>query len=108
MTHDPRQLELFADGVRAVSVANQPKPPPLTEKRLQAKLDPAPQLLREMVILGMKTWLPEETLKGLNLAEAIRREQVRMHFRILEHAAGEQWRTVRSAAAPAGVRNDAF
>jgi hypothetical protein len=42
--------------------------------------------LREIIVLSMKTWLPEETLKGLREAEAFRREQVRVHFRLLEHA----------------------
>jgi hypothetical protein len=40
--------------------------------------------LHEIVILRMKTWLPEETLKGLQSAEPFRREQLRVHFRILE------------------------
>jgi hypothetical protein len=32
----------------------------------------------------MKTWLPAETLKELQWAEAFRREQARVQFRILE------------------------
>jgi hypothetical protein len=84
--HSPRQLELFADGARPVAARKRPKPPKPTEADLRAKLDAARMRLHEIVILGMKTWLPEETLKGLKLAEAIRREQVRMHFRILEDA----------------------
>jgi hypothetical protein len=40
--------------------------------------------LHEIVILRMKTWLPAETLKELQWAEAFRREQVRVQFRILE------------------------
>jgi hypothetical protein len=36
------------------------------------------------VILGMKTWLPVETLKGLREAEAWRRGEVRLHFQVLE------------------------
>jgi hypothetical protein len=79
----PRQLELFSDGARAAAARRQPKPPQLTEADLQARLDAARARLHEIVILGMKTWLPAETLKGLQWAEAFRREQVRMHFRIL-------------------------
>jgi hypothetical protein len=80
----PQQLELFADGARALSIAEEPTPPPLTEERLQAKLDGARQRLREIVILGMKTWLPEETRKALPAIESYARGQVRVHYRILE------------------------
>jgi hypothetical protein len=59
-------------------------PERLTEAELLAKLDAARIQLHEVVILRMKTWLPEETLKGLRQAEAFRREQVRRHFRLLE------------------------
>jgi hypothetical protein len=82
----PRQLELFSDGARAVA-ATVGMPPPRsepTESELLAKLDAARIQLHEVVILRMKTWLPEETLKGLRQAEAFRREQVRRHFRLLE------------------------
>jgi hypothetical protein len=48
--------------------------------------------LHEVVILGMKTWLPEETLKGLREAEAWRRVEVRLRWRILEHFREEQRR----------------
>jgi hypothetical protein len=41
-------------------------------------------------ILGMKTWLPEETLKGLQQAQAFRREQFRMHFVSLSTQAPER------------------
>jgi hypothetical protein len=41
-------------------------------------------LLHEIVVLGMKTWLPTETIKGLRAAEAFRREQVRLRYRMLE------------------------
>jgi hypothetical protein len=33
---DPRQLELFSDGARAVAAAKRPKPPRPTEADLQA------------------------------------------------------------------------
>jgi hypothetical protein len=79
----PRQLELFSDGARAVAAARMPPPRP-TESELQAKLDAARFWLHEIVILGMKTWLPADTLNGLRQAEAFRREQVRMHFRMLK------------------------
>jgi hypothetical protein len=93
-TCDPRQFELFADGARTVGAAK-PPPPRLTEADLQARLDGARIRLHAIVILRMKTWLPEGTLKGLKLAEAIRREDVRMHFRILQ-----RFRMHRPAASP--------
>jgi hypothetical protein len=34
---DPRQLELFSDGARAVAAAKRPKPPRPTEADLQAR-----------------------------------------------------------------------
>jgi hypothetical protein len=84
MTRDPRQLELFPDGARAVAARRPSKPDRPTEADLQARLDAARQTLHEIVILRMKTWLPEETLRGLQWAEAFRREQVRVHYRVLE------------------------
>jgi hypothetical protein len=80
----PRQLELFSDGARAVAARRPSKPALPTEADLHARLDAARMRLHEIVILRMKTWLPDETLKALWQAEAFRREQVRMHFRILE------------------------
>jgi hypothetical protein len=81
----PCQLEPFSDGARAVASAKRLQcPERLTEAELLAKLDAARIQLHEVVILRMKTWLPEETLKGLRQAEAFRREQVRRHFRLLE------------------------
>jgi len=50
---------------------------------LEHELAGARTRLREIVILHMKTWLPEETLNGLQWAEAFRREQVRV-YRVLE------------------------
>jgi hypothetical protein len=82
-TRRPRQLELFSDGARAVATHQRAKPPP-TEADLQARLDAARMRLHEIVILGMKTSLPEETRQGLRQAETFRREQVRVHFRALE------------------------
>jgi hypothetical protein len=47
--------------------------------------------LHEIVILGMKTWLLPETLKG-GQAEAWRRREVRLHFQVLERFREEQRR----------------
>jgi hypothetical protein len=82
--NDPRQLELFTDGARAVAAARRPKPPRPTEADLQARLDAARQRLHEIVILRMKTWIREETRRGLREAEDWRRERVRFHFAVLE------------------------
>jgi hypothetical protein len=71
------------------------KPPQLTEADLEARLAAARTRLHEIVILRMKTWLSSETMNGLKLAEAIRREHVRMHFRILQ-----RFRTHCPAASP--------
>jgi hypothetical protein len=91
--NDCRQLELFSDGARAVAATHQPpESPPPTEADLQAKLDAARARLHEIVILGMKTWLPEETRKGLRDAEARRRREVRLHFQVLERFREEQRR----------------
>jgi hypothetical protein len=60
----PRQLELFSDGARAVAACSRPKPSQPTETDLQARLDAARMRLHEIVILRMKTWLPEEMLKA--------------------------------------------
>jgi hypothetical protein len=49
--NDPRQLELFADGARAVGGAAHKSPRPSTEAGLQAKLDAARIRLHEIVIL---------------------------------------------------------
>jgi hypothetical protein len=40
----------------------------------------------------MKSWLQAETLKGLRQAEAWRREEVRLHFQVLERFREEQRR----------------
>jgi hypothetical protein len=47
-------------------------------------IDAARMRLPEIVILRLKTWLSEETRNGFREAEAFRREQVRVHFRLLE------------------------
>jgi hypothetical protein len=62
--YDPRQMELFADGARAVAVAKQAKPPPPIEADLQAKLDSARMRLHEIVILSLETWLRRRRFKG--------------------------------------------
>jgi hypothetical protein len=82
---DPRQLELFSDGARAVAAHKRPKPPKRTEADLQAKLEAARMRVREIVLLRMKFWLPQETRDGLRDAEYWRRARVRFHYRF--------WRT---------------
>jgi hypothetical protein len=89
---DPRQLEFFSDGPRAVAPAKRPKPPRPTEADLQARLDAARQRLHEIVILRMKTWIREETRRGLREAEDWRRERVRFHFEVLERFRDQQCR----------------
>jgi hypothetical protein len=84
INRSPRQRELFSDGVRAAAAAGRPKPQHPIEAELQAKLDTARQRLRQVVILGMKTWLPEETRKELAKVESYARGQVRVHHRILD------------------------
>jgi hypothetical protein len=85
---DPRQLELFSDGARTVAAPKRPPRP--TEADLQARLDAARQRLHEIVILRMKTWVPEETRRGLREAEDWRRERVRFHFEVLKRFREEQ------------------
>jgi hypothetical protein len=63
-----------------------------TEADLQARLDVARQRLHEIVILRMKTWIREETRRGLRDAERWRRERVRLHFQVLERFCEEQRR----------------
>jgi hypothetical protein len=87
---DPRQLELFSDGARAVAAARRPKPPRPTEADLHARLDAARQRLREIVILRMKTWIREEARRGLREAEDWRRERVRFHFEVLKRFREEE------------------
>jgi hypothetical protein len=87
----PRQLELFADGARAVAVAAQRPMLQRTEADLQAKLDTARARLHEIVVLGTKTWLAVETLRGLQ-AETWRRREVRLHIQVLERLRQEQRR----------------
>jgi hypothetical protein len=89
----PLQLELFRDGARAIAAATKrPKPTPATEQDLEAKLAAARQRLREIVVLSLKTWVPEESRKGLGEAEAWRREMVRMHHKVLERFRAQQRR----------------
>jgi hypothetical protein len=88
-----RQLELLADGARDLSAAKLRNPPPLDEARLQMKLDGARQRLRELVVLGMKPSVSEETRQRLREAESWTREQVRLHFRTLERFRKQQRQT---------------
>jgi hypothetical protein len=55
----PQQLELFTDGARSVAAHKRPPRPRPTEADLQARLDAARQRLHEIVILRMKTWVPD-------------------------------------------------
>jgi hypothetical protein len=48
--------------------------------------------LHEIVILRMKTWIREETRRGLRHAEDWRRERVRFHFEVLKRFREEQRR----------------
>jgi hypothetical protein len=92
---DPRQLEPFSDGARAVAVLALPRTefrPRPTEADLRARLDAARQRLHEIVILRMKTWVAEETRRGLREAEDWRRERVRFHFEVLKRFRVEQRR----------------
>jgi hypothetical protein len=68
--------------------------PPLrpTEADLQAKLDAARQMLREIVLLRLRYRLPQETRDGLREAEEWRRDRVRMHFQVLDQFREEQRR----------------
>jgi hypothetical protein len=88
---DRRQLELFADGARAVA-AVKPPPPRLAETDVQARLDAARMRLRELVVFGMRTWLSSEALKRLRDAEEWRRGEVRLHFQVLARFREEQRR----------------
>jgi hypothetical protein len=84
--HKPRQLEVFADGARAVPARKRPKP---TEAGFQARLDAARMRVREIVLLRMKFSLPQKTRDGLREAEDWRRER----FQVLERFREEQrWR----------------
>jgi hypothetical protein len=79
-----RQLELFGDGARAIAAAKTVTRTLPDESRLQAKLDDARRRLREILILGMKTWLPQQTRKELRETEGSARKQVMLHLRVLE------------------------
>jgi hypothetical protein len=51
MNRDPRQLELFADGARAIAAGKRPpQPPKATEADIQSRLDAARMRLRELVV----------------------------------------------------------
>jgi hypothetical protein len=63
---------------------------PRSYGRFQPLSSAARQRLHEIVILRMKTWLPAETLNRLREAEAWRRGEVRLHFKLLERFREEQ------------------
>jgi hypothetical protein len=87
----PLQLELFRDGARSVAAAKRPKPPPPDDEAgLQKRLDDARWRLKELVIFGLMTWLPEENRKGLADAEKFVRERVRLHYQVLERFRAKQ------------------
>jgi hypothetical protein len=102
--HKPQQLDLFADGARAFAAGKRPPQPRPTEADLQSRLDAARMRLRELVVFGMRTWLPAATLHRLQDAEQWRRREVRLHFRMLERFREEQRRRgpERSAVDEAG------
>jgi hypothetical protein len=50
---------------RAVAARKRPAPPRPTEADLQARLEAARKMLREIVLLRLKFWLPQETRDGL-------------------------------------------
>jgi hypothetical protein len=77
---------------RAIVAATQAKTPRPTEADLQARLEAARMRLREIVVRRMKTWIREETRRGLREAEEWRRERVRFHFEVLERFREEQRR----------------
>jgi hypothetical protein len=60
------------------------------EADLQARLDAARTRVREIVMLRMKFWLPQETRDGLREAEDWRRERGRLHFQVLERFREQQ------------------
>jgi hypothetical protein len=62
--------------------------------------------LHEMVVLQMKSWLPAETLKGLRQAEKWRREEVRLHFQVLERFREEQRRDRANGTSPCEAQPD--
>jgi hypothetical protein len=71
-----------------------PATPPNATRSPFARRPPKPiyRLLHEIVILRVKTWIREETRRGLREAEEWRRERVRFHFEVLEHFREEQRR----------------
>jgi hypothetical protein len=81
---NPRQLELFSGGARAVSAAKRPKPDAPDEVHLQAKLDCARRRLRHVIVFGLRPWLSEDTLAKVRYVESCFRAEIRVHFRILE------------------------
>jgi hypothetical protein len=60
--------------------------------RPKLKLDAARQRLHESVILGMKTWIREETRRGLRAPRTGGERGVRFHFEVLERFREEERR----------------
>jgi len=88
----PQQLELFADGPRAIAAAKTVTRPLPDESRLQGKLDDARQRLRNLVIMGLRPGLSEETRASVRKVESWTRAEVKVHFRM-------RWNTFELGAA---------
>ena len=76
-----QQLELFADGARAIAARAKPRPP--DQARLQAKLAAARLRVRSLIVLGMNPAVPEELREKVREAERWTREQVRVLHEML-------------------------
>jgi hypothetical protein len=66
-----QQLELFADGQRAIAARAKPSAP--DEARLQAKLAATRQRVRSLTVLGMNPAVPEELREKVREAEQFTR-----------------------------------
>jgi hypothetical protein len=71
------QLELFADGACAVRAQAKPRAP--DQASLETEIADARQLLRALIILGMKTWLPGDLRAKVHKAERF----IRTHIKVL-------------------------
>jgi hypothetical protein len=71
----------LSDEAERISLHNRPAAPASAKGPKCGSFCGCRMRRREIVILSMKKWFPEETLNGLREAEAFRRMQVRMHFR---------------------------
>jgi hypothetical protein len=96
----PEQLDLFADAPRARRPARRPKPPPLDEARLQAKLAGARQRVRNLIVIGMNPGVPANTREAAHKIESWTREQVRPHSRMLADFRARQSRPKRDGQLP--------